>query len=334
MNAVARREIYPTKPEDFNKRYLKPIVHNPSFAQRILYGAQPSTTYDATNLAEFKHKAKGLVSYYQPEQSIEDFPSHSTHVVRVPMSPKQTLMYKFVENKLPATIKWKMHQSLPPTKSESEQLNSFMTAARQIVNTSHEFDVNHSEKFDSPKLYSMLHHIKNSKGPALVYSNYLESGLIPLSKLLKAHGIEHEVFTGALNDKERKSLVEKYNTGRTKALLISSSGAEGLDLKRTRQVHIMEPHWHEPKIDQVIGRAIRYKSHSDLPVEDRHVDIYHYLSTHAQSRPKFLDALRGGNRNKTVDEFLHEMSRQKKTLNSKFLNALKEVSIEHAHQTA
>ena len=56
-------------------------------------------------------------------------------------------------------------------------------------------------------------------------------------------------------------IVNNYNEGKYKVLLLSSAGSESLDLKNTRQIHIMEPYWNEGKIIQVIGRAIRYKSH-------------------------------------------------------------------------
>ena len=38
----------------------------------------------------------------------------------------------------------------------------------------------------------------------------------------------------------------------------------------------MESHWNETKILQTIGRAIRKGSHNDLPLDERHVEIYRY----------------------------------------------------------
>lgn len=63
-----------------------------------------------------------------------------------------------------------------------------------------------------------------------------------------------------------------------KVLMITSSGAEGINLKNTRFVHIMEPYWHMVRLDQVIGRARRICSHQDLPEELRTVKVYLYLS--------------------------------------------------------
>ena len=61
-------------------------------------------------------------------------------------------------------------------------------------------------------------------------------------------------------------------------MIISSAGAEGISLTCVRQVHILEPFWNYVRIDQVLGRAIRMKSHLDLPKEDRNVEQYLYLS--------------------------------------------------------
>ena len=50
-----------------------------------------------------------------------------------------------------------------------------------------------------------------------------------------------------------------------KVLMITSSGSEGINLRNTRYVHIMEPYWHPVRMEQVIGRARRICRHKDLP---------------------------------------------------------------------
>ena len=42
-----------------------------------------------------------------------------------------------------------------------------------------------------------------------------------------------------------------------KILLTTKTGAEGIDLKNVRQVHIVEPYWNPVRLKQVKGRAIR-----------------------------------------------------------------------------
>ena len=60
--------------------------------------------------------------------------------------------------------------------------------------------------------------------------------------------------------------------------MISGAGAEGLDLKNIRQIHLMEPYWHDVRSHQVIGRGNRFMSHMDLPVGERTIDVYRYMS--------------------------------------------------------
>jgi len=63
-----------------------------------------------------------------------------------------------------------------------------------------------------------------------------------------------------------------------KIFMITASGAEGINLKNTRYVHIVEPYWHMVRIEQVIGRARRICSHQDLPEELRTIEVFLYMS--------------------------------------------------------
>ena len=63
-----------------------------------------------------------------------------------------------------------------------------------------------------------------------------------------------------------------------KALLITQTGAEGLNLVNVRQVHLLEPYWNYVRMEQVKGRAVRICSHTALPPEERTVDIFTYVS--------------------------------------------------------
>ncbi len=71
-------------------------------------------------------------------------------------------------------------------------------------------------------------------------------------------------------------------------LMISASGAEGIDLRNVRYVHIVEPYWHPVRIEQVIGRARRICSHQDLPPELRTVNVFMYLTVYSALQLKPL----------------------------------------------
>ena len=127
---------------------------------------------------------------------------------------------------------------------------------------------------------------------------------------LDRRGIPYGTFTGALSPKAKAKLVDDYNAGRLRALLVSGSGSEGLDLKRTNLIQILEPHWNDSRIDQVIGRGIRYRSHDGLPKSQRRVDVERYIST--------LPPGKGT----SVDEYLTTRSREKAALMAKMLRAI------------
>ena len=129
-----------------------------------------------------------------------------------------------------------------------------------------------------------------------------------------------------------------------KTLMITESGAEGIDLKNVRYVHMMEPYWHPVRNQQVVGRAVRICSHNDLNVGDRNVKAYLYLTsfTDAQldkentttaqisTETEISDADKSKVTGKpiTTDQYLHEISMRKKNLNTEILNEIKSASID------
>ena len=122
-----------------------------------------------------------------------------------------------------------------------------------------------------------------------------------------------------------------------KIFMITSSGAEGINLKNTRFVHIVEPYWHMVRIEQVIGRARRICSHQDLPEELRTVKVFLYLSILSEEQKKseknielrIRDVSRiDGETPVTTDESLFEIASIKDKNNRIFLKAVKETSID------
>jgi superfamily II DNA/RNA helicase len=73
---------------------------------------------------------------------------------------------------------------------------------------------------------------------ALVYSNYL-SNLKDYAGLLEKEKIPYRLFTGEEPKGKKDQAVKDYNAGLARALLVSSAGGEGLDLKGTRLVQVL-----------------------------------------------------------------------------------------------
>lgn len=61
-------------------------------------------------------------------------------------------------------------------------------------------------------------------------------------------------------------------------VLVSSVGAEGLDFKAIRHVHILEPYWNWARLSQIQYRGIRNDSHKSLPIDEKNVKTYVYCA--------------------------------------------------------
>jgi superfamily II DNA/RNA helicase len=124
-----------------------------------------------------------------------------------------------------------------------------------------------------------------------------------------------------MKKKERDELVKQYNKGEIKALILSSAGGEGLDLKGTRLMQILDPHWNNEKLHQVEGRGIRYKSHDHLSPEKRKILVQRYLATRPPST--FFERRGWKKPGLGVDEYLTRLSQEKERLNTQFRELLK-----------
>lgn len=304
----------------FNDMFIREVRKNPGLLARWFQGATPSTYHEMKNRGAFADLARGHVDYHATSK--EHFPSVGHEVVEIPMNKEQEDYYKFVMDKAPLALRYKIKRGLPPTKTEAKSLNAFLTGARQVANSTAPY----GGKTVAPKIQTAVSrltkaHAEDPNFKALVYSNFLDAGVKAYAKHLDATHIPYGIFSGELSDKKRKQMVSDYNSGKIKALLISGAGSQGLDLKGTKLVQLLEPHWNDARMEQAAGRAIRYKSHAHLPENERHVKVEHYHSTVA---PGMFDRLRG-KKDMSVDQYLDMLSKDKEKLNSQFTDVLKRV---------
>jgi hypothetical protein len=125
-----------------------------------------------------------------------------------------------------------------------------------------------------------------------------------------------------------------------KILMITSAGSEGINLRNTRYVHIMEPYWHPVRLEQVVGRARRICSHQSLPKEMQTVEVFIYIMTFTDKQLesetakelKLQDVSKNPPYNvpQSSDEKLFEILSIKEQLTSQLLKAIKESSIDCA----
>jgi len=138
---------------------------------------------------------------------------------------------------------------------------------------------------------------------------------------------------GGVAQQDREKITETFNSQANirgdviKVLLVSKTGAEGLDLHNIRQIHIIEPYWDKSREDQVIARGVRIGSHLDLPEAERNVQPFLYISVR---NDEIFSGLPDGStaEEQTIDEMFHERALKKEILNKQFRQLLDEVSLE------
>lgn len=164
----------------------------------------------------------------------------------------------------------------------------------------------------SPKIASMLRYATRANGVVIIYSRYIQSGLLPIALALEHRGYNNfngNLLSGGTRMKntgfryaliagnvELSGNVDKImNTVNStdniegkliKIVLISVKAAEGYDFRFVRELHVMEPWYNMSRIEQVVGRGVRNCSHALLPPEKRNCTIFlHAVSTRGRDLP-------------------------------------------------
>lgn len=291
VNIVKNKDVLPTDRHLFNAMYFDEYHFN------IL---------DEETL---KKKLQNCISFYQNIKDA-DYPNKINEIKEVEMNQAQLEEYaRFVRELITKNIVDVNIYDIDFEHLDKKVKNFFLSATRQLSNT-----VNGEV---SPKIEQIFEMIKTGPKPVVVYSNFLKNGLYPLVKLLEKLEMSYKTITGDTSSEKINLIVDNYNKNKYDVLLISSTGSESLDLKNTRQLHIMEPHWNDSKITQIIGRTVRYKSHSALPMKERNVHIYRWISIF----PKKITKL-------SADQYLTELSEKKQKILDRFISIIRDSSIE------
>jgi hypothetical protein len=328
LHTATGKPVLGNNQEEFDKKFIKNRIIKPGLFGRFI-GIKPGAIEEPKNLDKFKTIADQYISTFAGDEEYKKhLPIVERDVVRIKMDKPQQKIYDYTFGKAPAWVKFKIRHNMPTSKRESVNINSFLMGSRQASTAIQPFGVQSS----TPKLNAVLHDLehgiktdKNFKG--VVYSNFLEGGLLPLGEKLKKHNIPYGSFTGQQTHSERNSMIHDYNKGKLKVLLLSQAGGEGLDLKGTKYLGIMDPSWNPEKTEQVVGRIARFKSHEMLPENERKVIVKEYLS---EPKLGLLGKIKKVFKPEThaigTDEYIRNRSLEKKNLNDKFTNILKGMS--------
>lgn len=197
----------------------------------------------------------------------------------------------------------------------------------------------------SPKIKKILDYVVNSQGIVFIYTNYYPSGILPLAIALEHIGFVKynannltgdnitvdDKFKGGKrpayiilsrdnnlspnNDKEIEAAKSRENSNGEVIKVIISRISEGVDFKRIREVHMLEPWYNLNKCEQIIGRAVRTCSHIDLPKEERNVTIFFHAT-------KYDDTI------ESVDLWTYRVAENKQKRITEVEKVIKETSID------
>lgn len=318
INIASGEDLLPSG-RAFIDTYTEKKTTKPNFIDRTFKGARPITAVQPKNLEDYYNKSKRYVDYYSPEDR-SNYPTVNEQRVDVDLDPNQLKLYKQTYSQLPSKVRNILNSGgqEPATEKDAQQLNTFLNLNRQASNTARKYYRAGEKQYDSKSSRILQNIAENKYKKSLIYSNYLDSGLEDVKQRLSTDpNIKYGEIRGDIKPEDQRRILDDYNNDRLNTLLVSSAGGEGLDLKGTRGVHILEPHFNDEKINQVIGRAARYKSHANLPEEDRNVQVYKYQSKF----PK--NWLGQEDKRPTADQYLYNLSERKSDLNNKFLEGFR-----------
>lgn len=320
-------------PDSFAERYVGYKKVYPGW-WGWLRGIKPGVRPSIKNEKELRALLKGKVDY-QPSKTPEGV-NINEETVRVPLSDAQQKIQHAIRTRVPPGFLWKLDQEFPLSKDELARLNSFLSGMRQVSLSTQMFraDKNPLKAFDqSAKLQTALANLKKTldadpRKKAIIYSNFIDSGVKPYAAALEREKILYGMFHGSMPVKARQQALKDYNEGRLRALLLGPAAAEGISTKGTNLIQLLDPHWNEARLQQAQGRGLRFDSHAGLPEDLKDVQVQRYLST-SQDPTLVGKWLLGKKRERTADEILERLTAEKEQFNDEFRNLLRDIGTEY-----
>ena len=338
LNLLRPKKLFPIG-NDFNEEYIDyKVIDNKAY-------------YDIKNIKDLQIRLNGLVSYY-PGAASYVFPTRIQKIIKCPMSKYQYECYKVVQEREGEINKLDLLK-LPNNFFIGSRIISNIAFPNKLVNqlglnalTPRLMNLDNLKTY-STKFYYIMKKILKTSGTVFLYSNFKEyGGILTFIKILEHYKFKnfHKEGTGknryaiwsgdeTLEQKEKLRNVfnNKLNVNGSKIKIVLGSPAikEGVNLLRVRQVHILEPYWNISRLEQVIGRAVRFCSHKDVILEKRYVKVFIYIATIPTELNKTEMLKQKEDRIITVDEHIYNMAIAKQKLSDKFEDVIKRTSIDY-----
>ena len=298
--------------------------------------------YKINNINLLKSKLQNLISYYRGAPPVA-YPSVSFNIIKCNMTKFQYKNYIMTLSSNTDNLSFTDLKNMNISNiSENFFIGPRLASNIVFPNKLHgnegfqslkgtKLSINNIKQY-SIKFYKIIKKINKSTGTIFIYSNFKEEGGIKsFIQFIEFNGWKNYITYGAgikryaiwsgnetLQLKSKIKYIfnhEKNKHGDLIKIIIGSpSIKEGVSLLRVQQVHIMEPYWNMSRVNQIIGRAVRFCSHKDVPKKQQHVYVFMYLAMY----PNY----------KTIDQHIWSMAQLKDKLISKFEHILKEIAID------
>lgn len=236
--------------------------------------------------SQLTHHIEKYVSYFRfKNPKSEDFPSKSVIDKAVPYSTAQMDFFlRYAEEDLSS------EELIELLKEHDTDINlAYVSLNSSRINKNLKLSPGNGREIGNlsipkpenipPKFIAMAQEIHKSPGKVAIYSNYYYNGIKKFyDYLCSINQCEKAILINPLDsDLIQEKKINDYNSDKKSILLFTFT--EGVSLFKTRQLHIMEPVLNEATLEQVIGRAVRYRSHASLKETERHVDVFVWQST-------------------------------------------------------
>ncbi len=332
-----------------------PIFDNFGQFTQLVLNLRPDSNPDNKKLDYLINQIKGKVSFYKFKDR-SDFPTVEVIQEKVQLSKKQITAIKALKNEI--NDESNDYDDYDDSndyddydKSDNIEGNHFCINERQLsislLNKNNKDIIFKNLDQYAPKL-NLLFKLLKLPGKHVIFSNFIQYCLELIAEYLKSKGwsdftkngiTKNKTFVlwdASLNDNQKQEVRAILNSKKNmrgeiiKVVLGSPSIKEGISFKHIQHLHQIDPVWNSSAKEQIEGRCIRYKSHEDIPIDDktlkRHVVIHNYIGTFDINKKNSKEDIK----NQTCDEYIYDtIIEKKKKVISEIERLLGKVSIDY-----
>lgn len=279
------KSLLRTDPKKYNKELIEFITCSKyimsRFYSNFYYPEQFRSSTDSEARDEILHSGKIIKYRYKPTGEVNESKKYFVDMIRKIKLEKYNEK-EFTDEKISRKVK--------------RQVEKDVTTEYEIKNigwiNKKQFENNKLVDIYSRKITAVITNIvSNWKSKHVLFTFFkTKGGVNILHALFKMCGIKTEIYSGDISDGTRNKILKNFNSEKNrygdkiKVLLITEAGAEGINILEAQHMHILESSTREMKIQQAIGRVVRYRSHmvegySKMPKNEQVVHIWRYWST-------------------------------------------------------